>query len=75
MLDYVTDFDEKYRKKVPFMERFRNMIPDRENMPKILKSAYELADVLSNHTDMMNARILSPKIGSIINDQRNKDTL
>jgi hypothetical protein len=75
MLDYVTDFDEKYRKKVPFIERFRNMMPDRENMPKILKSAYELADVLSNHTDMMNARILSPKIGSIINDQRNKDTL
>jgi hypothetical protein len=49
--------------------RFRNMVPERENMPKVLKSAYELVDVLSNHTEMLNARILSPKIGSLIDDQ------
>jgi hypothetical protein len=75
MVDYVTDFDKKYRKKVPFMQKFRNMVPERENMPKVLKGAYSLVDALSNHTEMLNAKILSPRIGSILNDEREKDTL
>ncbi|KAI6185895.1 hypothetical protein M3Y98_00073800 [Aphelenchoides besseyi] len=75
MLDTVTDNDARYRKKLPFMKRMRQMQPDAENMPKMLKDTYELVDSMNKHTEMLNVKVLSPRFGSLIDDNRDQDTV
>ncbi|KAI6216144.1 hypothetical protein M3Y99_01837800 [Aphelenchoides fujianensis] len=75
MLDTVVDHDEKYRRRLPFMKRFRQLQPEPANMPRMLKDTYELVDSLNKHTEMLNAKILSPRFASLVDDNRDKDTV
>uniref|UniRef100_A0A1I7S5L8 ANK_REP_REGION domain-containing protein n=1 Tax=Bursaphelenchus xylophilus TaxID=6326 RepID=A0A1I7S5L8_BURXY len=73
--DIVTDYDEKYRKKIPFSKRFRNIMPSTENMPKVLKAAFELVNSMEKHTDMFNAKVLSPRFLPIVDNFAGGDTI
>ena len=74
MLDAVVDNDIHFRRRVGFMKRFKNLIPQDKNMPKMLRQTYALVDTLSKHTEMLNAKILSPRFGAITDDDRDVDT-
>ncbi|CAD5223179.1 unnamed protein product [Bursaphelenchus okinawaensis] len=72
--DIVTDYDPLLRKKIPFTKRFRNLMPTSDNMPKVLKGAFDLADTLEKHGDVLNTKILSPRFMPLINNHAKGNT-